>query len=188
MTEFDFSEALATASQEPRPILRFFTQADEVPGKSAEEGRPVYVDRDYVEIIWPGARDIICPRAEDRAKKDPYVKQAYEHWKKTREQPVEGTPLTEVPFLKPSQIKEMQAQNVMSLEQLAGLTDTQAPRIAFDGMQLRDKAIAYMKAAKDTALAMKLKAELDQRDRDIAVLRDELVKLNARFEAEKARA
>ena len=167
----------------PRPNLRFYTEGVNHPGKSAEAGRPVYVDRDMVEIQWPGSRDTVAGFAEDKAKKDQFIAFAYAKWKETRIQPESGTPIAEVPFLMPSQVKNLLDQGVKSLESLANLSDEQAGRVAFDGLVLRDKAQKYMQAAKDSALVTRMQDQLAQRDRDIAAMREQISTLNARFEA-----
>lgn len=178
----DFSAFAAQQSQGMKPVLRFETIAVELPGKSAQEGRPIFEDRDFVTIIVPGSKDEVHRRADEKAKVDPYIAQAYEQWKKTKQQPVDGTPLTEAPFLRPSQIKEMQSQNVLSIENLANLSDVQAQRVGFDGMTLRDKARVYLENAKDSSFAMKLDAENSALKRDMAALREQFDALVAQLE------
>ena len=112
----------------------------------------------------------------------PFIAWAYDQWLKTKQQPTEGTPIDRVPFLKPSQIKELQAVNIMSLENLAGLSDVQAQRAGFEGMKLRDTARAYLAAAKDTALVVKMQAELATRDLEIEALKKQMAEINTRFE------
>ena len=69
----DFSAFMAQQppGQGARPNLRFFIEAKPHPGKSAEEGRPVYVDVDMVSIINPGSKDEVVRIAKDKIKDDP---------------------------------------------------------------------------------------------------------------------
>lgn len=168
----------------PRPLLRFYTEAVELPGKSATEGRPIYENRDFVAITNPGSRDEVVRYAKDKAKQDPYVAHAYKIWKDTQEQPCEGTPLEQVPFLNPAQVKELKALNIPSLEALADLSDTAKQRFN-GGHELQRKAKALLEAAKGSAYATRLETELAKRDDEIKFLRDQIAQINARYEAEK---
>ena len=67
----------------PKPLLRFYTEAVEIPGETVK-GRPIYENRDFVAIINPGSRDEVVRIAKDKAKQDPYVAHAYKVWKDTR--------------------------------------------------------------------------------------------------------
>jgi hypothetical protein len=176
-----FFDAAPPQQRGPRPLLRFFTEPVELPGKSAEEGRPVYVDRDFVGITNPGSRDEVVRRAEDKAKEDEFVAWAYAKWKKTQQQVTDGTPLETVPFLNKSQVLELKGVSIHSLETLA-----EAPEQAMQRMmglrELKKKAQAYLAAAKDSAVVTKLQHELDQRDGKIALMEKQMADMSARFE------
>jgi hypothetical protein len=164
-----------------RAILRFFTDAEEMTGESLAAGRSIYRDADFVGITNPGSRDEFVKRCTKLT--DPYHKQAYAQWKTTQQQPVDGTPLTQVPWLSQSQIKELNAINIMSLEHLAEMSDATIQRVGMGGNDLRKKAQTYIKAATDTALVMRLETELQSRDRDIERLTKEIQSISARFDA-----
>lgn len=172
----------------PRPVLRFYTEPVEQTALSAQEGRPVYKDVDYVGITNPGSRDEIVLVAEKKAKNDEYIAWAYKKWKATQEQVVDGTPVETVPFLGKAQVMELKAINIHTLEQLAGASEPALQRM----MGLRDlkkKADAYMAAAKDTAIVTKMQHELSQRDNEIASLKAAMAQMSARFdEMQKERA
>lgn len=168
----------------PKPHLRFYTEAVEHPGKSAQEGRPIFENRDFVAITNPGSRDEVVREAKEKAKQDPYVAHAYKFWKETQEQPSDGTPLEQVPFLNPAQVRELKALNIMSLEALAELPDTAKQRF-MGGHDLQRKAKAFLQAAKDSAFATKVQGELDAANQQIAFLKDQIAQINARYEAEK---
>jgi signal transduction protein with GAF and PtsI domain len=166
----------------PRPNLRFYTEPTELPGKSLEAGRPIYVEIDYVAITNPGSRDEYITKAEHKAKQDEFVAWAYKKWKATQEQVTDGTPLETVPFLNKAQIMELKALGIHSLENLTNLPDTAKQRF-MGSVELSKKAKAYMNSAKDTALVTKLQSELDKRDRDMAAMKKQMEEVNARFEA-----
>ena len=51
----------------PRPHLRFYTEPKQLSGPSAEEGRPIFKDVDYVVITNPGSRDEFVTEAKEKA-------------------------------------------------------------------------------------------------------------------------
>jgi hypothetical protein len=176
-----FFDAGPPGQRGPRPLLRFFSEAVELPGESAKEGRPVFVNRDFVGITNPGSRDEVVRRAEDKAKEDEFIAWAYRKWKTTQEQPVSGTPLDTVPFLNKAQVAELRAINVATLEQLAELSDTAKQRM-MGSVALQKKAKAFMESAKDTAIVTRLQGELEQRDSEIAMLKKQMADMGARFD------
>jgi hypothetical protein len=176
-----FFDAAPPQQRGPRPLLRFFTEPVELPGKSAEEGRPVYVDRDFVGITNPGSRDEVVRRAEDKAREDEFVAWAYKKWKATQQQPTDGTPLETVPFLNKSQVLELKGVAIHSLETLADAPE-QAMQRMMGLRELKKKAAAYLAAAKDSAVVTRLQHELDQRDGKIALMEKQMAEMNARFE------
>jgi predicted MPP superfamily phosphohydrolase len=96
----------------------------------------------------------------------------------------EGTPLEEVPFLTVSQIAELKGLNVYTLEQLAGIADTHSRHfMGFNSM--KQKAVAYLESAKSAAPITAMKLELEKRDAEIEVLKQQVAKL---MEANKTEA
>lgn len=176
-----FFDAGPPQQRGPRPLLRFFSEPVELPGKSAEAGRPVFEERDFVGITNPGSRDEVVRRAADKAKEDEFIAWAYKKWLTTREQVTDGTPLETVPFLNKAQVAELKAIAIHSLENLATAPEPAIARM----MGLRDlkkKAEAYLAAAKDTAIVTRLQGELEQRDVTISMLQKQMTEMNARFE------
>lgn len=176
-----FDPAPQNNSRGPRPMLRFYTEPVEQTALSAQEGRPVYKDVDYVGITNPGSRDEIVLVAEKKAKTDEYVAWAYKKWKATQEQVVDGTPVETVPFLGKAVVLELKAINIHTLEQLALAPEPALQRM----MGLRDlkkKAEAYIAAAKDSALVTKMQHELNQRDNEIAAMKAQIAQMSARFD------
>jgi len=180
----DFFAANAPPQQQgkgPRPILRFYTEPVEQTAQSAEQGRPVFKDMDFVGITNPGSRDEVVLLAEKKAKQDEYVAWAYRKWKATQEQVVDGTPVETVPFLSKAVVMELKAINIHTLETLA-----QAPEQAMQRMMglrdLRKKAEAYLAAAKDSAIVTKMQHELNQRDQELATLKAQMAQMSARFD------
>jgi hypothetical protein len=170
----------------PRPHLRFERETRVNEGRSLEEGRPVHDLIDMVYITNPGSRDETPARIKDKVPKDDYITWAYNKWKVTQEQVVDGTPIETVPFLNKAQVQELKALNIHTLETLADLPDTAKQRF-MGSIDLSKKAQAYLKSAKDSQLAVKLQAEVDKKDKELALMRKQIADTNARFEALQAK-
>ena len=165
----------------PRPILRFYSEAVEMPGLSANEGRPIFKEVDFVGITNPGSRDEVVVVAEKKAKTDEYIAWAYKKWKATQEQVIDGTPVETVPFLSKAVCMELKALNIHTLEALATAPDTATMRM----MGLRDlkkKAEAFLLSAKDSATVTKMQHELNLRDQTIASLQAQMKQMSERFD------
>lgn len=181
--DFSFFEN-AAAQRAQRRInlnLRFYTLAVENKPKSLEAGRPIFDQVDMCELNVPGSRDTVdkkCSNPDFMAK----FGEQYKMWKETQEQPVDGTPLDQVPFLNISQIRELQVLNVRALEQLAGLSDNAVQKLGMGYVELRRKAQAYMTAGKDSAEQTRLITENENLKRDLARLTMQVANLTQRIE------
>ena len=187
-TDFSFFEnAMAQQQQMQRQNpdrnlnLRFFSEAIENKAKSLEAGRPIHDQIDFVEINVAGSRDTVVEKM-GAAQRQRFAAQ-YEMWKKTQAQPVDGTDLAVVPFLNIAQIKDFKASNVMTLEQLAGLSDTNVQKLGMGAVEARKKAQAYMKAAGDSAFSQRLVTENETLKRDLVATKQQVAELANRLEA-----
>jgi len=151
---------------------------------TAEKGRPIFKDVEYVQIRFPGdnKRVHVAP-AHDRAympldgettRRD-YTEMFPEHYdlfKKGESCSQIGTPLSELPFLTEAKRREFRAVNIETAEALAGLPDRE---IAKMGMGTRDwvnKAKAWIDAAENSVVTDALSAEN-------AELRERMAKMEA---------
>ena len=177
-----FEQQLARSQQQKRSGLNLRFWSQEVPNKlrSDAAGHACYDMVDYVGINVPGSRDEVIEKmgAAQIARFGPQ----YEAWKKTQAQPVDGTPITVVPFLNIAQIKEFQACNVTTLEQLASLSDAGVQRVGMGAHDARKKAQTYMKAAADSAVTQRLTDENIQLQADLARTQKQIADLTQRIE------
>jgi hypothetical protein len=150
-------------------LVRFFVKPMQDQAASQKAGRPVYADREYIEIRTPGSRDAICRPASagDIAR----FQRHYDAYKARNDtEMVEGTPLAEWPLISRSQAEELSFFNVKTVEQLVAMSDQNAAQ--FMGIQaLKTKAKAWLKQAKEAQAAEELQAELKKRDDEIAELK-----------------
>lgn len=125
--------------------------------KSEAEGRPIFVDVPHITIITPGSRDTFVGEATEN-----YQRRFPRQWAaflSKSSQDVEGTPLTEVTWLTLSQVAEMKASNIFTVEQLANLTDANAQKI-MGNFAIRDKAKRWLDASKGESVYTKLEQRI----------------------------
>ena len=143
--------------------------------KSAEAGRPIYEDEEYIRIIVPGDSKTTVDCPADATFKARFPKQ-YEHFKKGLEQSVTGTPLEMWPQMTVSMVAEFKAVNIRTVEQLAELSDSNAQKFMGSNMW-RQKAHAFLEAAAGEAENNKMAAELEKRDVEIQALKTQMEQL-----------
>lgn len=140
---------------------RFFIRPVQNMALSEAEGRPVFNDREMVEIRIPGDKHltwegdvteklIIGGRAIDARERWP---EQYAAFKRGEQRAVTGTPLEMWPhqLMTAARVAELKAINIMSVEELEAVPDNVIPKMGMGGRELRDEARAYLKRAKDAA-------------------------------------
>lgn len=162
---------------------RFYVRPVQNGRKSADEGRPVFDDQEYVEIHVPGDRNttIDTPVREEHRRRWP---QHYAHFKSGREAPSEGWALIEWPGITRSLAEELAFFKVKTVEDIAGLSDDQLSKcLPMGGFPLREAAKRALELAKGAAPAEKLAAENAAKDAKIAGLEETVKDLAARLDA-----
>jgi len=161
--------------------VRFDVRAVKHEYESTQQGRPIFYNQEYIEIVIPGSRDVSIFPLDDHYKRR--FAKAYAKWKAEGggEQTINGTLLAELPWMTKSQIAELNYFNVQTVEQLAEMNDTNATKF-MGNFKLRERAKNFLAAAAGEAPALKLQHELEQRDSQIEVLNRKIEELTAAFE------
>lgn len=152
---------------------RFHLKSVEITSESEKAGRPVFRDIEYVEIHIPGDRKSTVDRKvrdEDKRR----WPQHYAAWKANQELPSDGMPLEKWTLISPSEIDNFKYGHVRTVEQLAGLSDTQLQTFGPGSRKLRETAKAWLKQAGDNAGLSKMAAENDRLRDDLASTRNQL--------------
>lgn len=157
--------------------VEFFVKAVENPRKSKAEGRPIFEDREYVRIRFPGdnKKEHVAPASEihyapGHRRQMTYADrfhEVYDAFQKGRADFVSGTPLAQVAFLTEAQRAELKSQHIVTVEQLAGLQDRIIGRL---GMGWREKVTA----AQDFMQKASGAAEVDALREELAALKAQL--------------
>lgn len=150
-------------------LVKFFMHPRLLRQISAREGRPVFEEQPYIQIMQPGNKDSIVQRPASAADKERFA----EHWAKfqAREstEGITGTLLEEWPGVTRSQCEELKFLNIRTVEQLANVSDSNAQNIMGISL-LKQRAQKYLEASKDEATSQAL---LDAQ-RQIAVLSEQM--------------
>lgn len=157
---------------------RFYTMPMPDRAASAEAGRPMFRDVEFVEIVAAGNANNIVQRKVTDEDRHRFARQ-YEMFRQGHSDQVVGTPLTEVAFLTRSQVEELAYMRIRSLEALADLDDNVCSKHA--GLyDLKKKA----KAAVDQAAGL---APITQLQEENAQLRKMVEELQAQMKAKRAK-
>lgn len=166
--DYDYTMHTRQFAGDDKLAIRFFRKAKQDPEKTAAEGRPIFVEHDYIQIMSPGDRNVhIRPvRPFDLQR----FERQYDHWKKTQNNDaVIGSPI-ELLGLTLAQVEEYRYFGIRTVEQMAELRDDIVGKI-MGATALKQKAVAFMQILKDEAPLKKVQAELDKRDSEINALK-----------------
>lgn len=169
--EIDFAmnfEAAEQSEADKKLLVMFYKGTEKNERKSAEEGRPIFDEFDYVKILTPGSKDSFTGDATpDYQQRFP---QQWARYKAGQSQDMAGTPLNLLPWLGIGQIAELNAVGCHTVEHLAGMSDALSQRF-MGHHQMKQRAQQYLDAAKGNAPLLKMEAELQKRDEQIAELK-----------------
>lgn len=139
----------------------FFKDAIQNKALSEKEGRPIFEEKEMVKITLPGDRlmNWIGEVDESHIKRWP---QHYAAFKRGEERAATGTPLDQWPnsILTKARVAELKAMDILSVEELAGISDSLLPKMGMGSRELREEARAYIASATDGAANQKLAAEV----------------------------
>lgn len=174
-----------------RPMIHveFLMLAVEDPKASREQGRPIYNEQETVHIRWVGdnKRDFYAPAHEkfqfdrDNGRYITYAERYPDHYKafkdKTDQSGLNGTPLSELPFLSEAKRAELRALNIYTAENLAALEGGTLQKLGIGGRDLKNQAAAWIDKAAEAATRAAANAENDALRQQIAEMQAQLASL-----------
>lgn len=179
--EIDFAMNFEDSQQyegDKKLFVVFYREAVPSEFKTLQEGRPIFDDVDMIRIHTPGSRDTVVSVAHEGYRQR-FAKQWQQYSQKV-EQTTSGTPLSALPWLTVSQVAEFGYFNIHSVEQLASMPDNM-PNKMMNHQSLKQQASNFLEAAKGAAPMLKMQAELESRDEDIADLKASVIALKAQL-------
>lgn len=160
--------------------------------KSKEEGKPHYDMKVMVKIYTPGDKTKVVDRLARLTDEEssalgippdsvrwPAQWAAYKQGHKAIQ---EGMPLSEWAKLNKSQVQELNALNIYTVEQLSDVSDVALNGLGHGGRSLRDSAISFLEQAKDASYVSKLEEKHSQ---ELAEAMRQIAELRASMEAPK---
>lgn len=161
------------------PFVEFKQVAVENPKKSVELGYRFTEDVDFVHVMQPGSGNLSIHEAiavdwlaqikrkflENSADAMPQewvdgFHKKYELWKQGKEAPLMGTSVKEWPLLSPAEVENYQSLGIMTIEDIAAMTEEALGRVGMGAREKRDKARDWLKGKEISDAAMKENAEL----------------------------
>lgn len=139
-------------------LVKFFIDAEHMTAESEVEGRPIFRDREYVEIIPIGdTKTVQCKPVTD-AERQRYPEE-YAVFKRGIEMVFSGTPLNQWPIMLPAQIKLFNHFNIYTVEQLSEIDDIAISRVGPGTRDFVEKAKAFLAKAKGSADVQRFASE-----------------------------
>lgn len=184
--------------QQARPPFVEFKQIPKHdPHKSEELGYRVTKNVDMAFIMQPGSKDCVeieatkwlesikrklldaAPDAYPQDWVDGFRKK-YEMWKEGLDAPLNGTSIREWPALSPAEVENFIACRVMTIEDVAAMTEECIARVGMGSRGLRDKAREWLQGKDVAKHAMEENASLRQTVEELTTQIAELTqRLNA---------
>jgi len=129
-------------------LVKFYPWSAKNHQKSEEQGRPVFETVNYISIRVAGNRDSQIERPMREKDKQRFPVHYERYMARENQEIVEGTPLTEWAGISQAQIEELKYMNVMTVEQLVSMSDTNAQKMR-NIYATKDKAKRYLESAKE---------------------------------------
>lgn len=187
-THFDQAKGgMVEFGDDSKLFVKFETRSVLDPIKTQDQGCAVHVAVPYVHIQQPGERDCTIRPATQLDQRR--FRHQWQQYLDGRTEDPSGTPLSLLFPLNPEIVDNLKYFKISSIQQLAGLNDTQVQNIGMGGMMFREKAQTYLSAAdkgKDFHTLAKsveqMKLEMQARDTKIAALEQALAEAESEDE------
>jgi hypothetical protein len=138
---------------------RFYTEQEEDIVATKAEGRPIFRPVEMVEVRTPGDRYTVGVFPVEDKHRERWHNE-YAAFKRGEMQAQSGTPLEMWPIVTTSQVYELKALSIFSVEDVAGLSDANLSRLGPMGRELRTKAQAFIDVAKGGAVVSEQAAQI----------------------------
>lgn len=139
---------------------RFYRDAVQNMAKSQAEGRPMFDEKEMVEVKIPGDKQFSWVGEVEEKHRTRWPDQ-YAAFKRGEARAASGTPLEQWPnpLMTAGKVAELKASNILSVEELAGIPDSTLTKMGMGARDLRDQARSYIETAKDSAANNAMAAE-----------------------------
>jgi hypothetical protein len=181
------------------PFVEFKRIAVRDVKRSEEAGRHVTKDVDMAFIMQPGSKDVVERIATDwldmlkvkvmNNAPDAYPEEwvnafhnKYKAWQEGLDAPLNGTSVREWPVLSPAQAENFIALRILTIEDVAAMTEDAMRHFGMGGRELKDKAIRWVQGQDAAAHALQENASLKEQ---LAALQAQMDELKAAAEPKR---
>lgn len=162
-------------------FVTFFKHAVKDHNASAEQGRPVYVEKDYVKkVILANPNDAPVREVRDQDKCE--FPKEWENYVAGAGDKIVGTPLTEWSQISRSEVATLNECNVRSVEQLSQAPDPFLDRLGDNFRNLRQKAKDFLAQSENSGHLAKVRSEHDALKSRFEALERQNAELNKKLE------
>lgn len=156
------SQAMGENPGDDALLVRFFLHPVQDSAKTAEEGRPIFIEKEHIEIKVPGNRRTAVARVarERDIERFPRHYAAFKNRVQGSDGSV-GTPLAEWTPLPRTLVEEFAYFNVKSIEGLAAINDGHLDKHP-SFLEWREKAKKYLERSALEAEGMKLDSVMER--------------------------
>lgn len=147
-TDTDFMPFLNGKTEDDSSlIVRFFVSPKLMGAKSEAAGRPIYEDREFVEIKIKGQdKQVVVHEVNEHYRNRFPI--AYALFQRQKPAPVVGTPIEQLPGIGPSMAHSLKGLNLRTVEDLAAVTDENTiQRIGMGARDMITRAKAWLSQA-----------------------------------------
>jgi len=168
-------------------VAMFYYRPIHQPGKSLEEGRPVFDDVVYVRIHPPGERLNIIDRPASGADARMWPQQ-WQQFQQNKQQQPSGTPIEMLYPEVPSVAAMLRANGVCTIEQCADLSGPAIDNIGMGAQRYVNDSAKYIQMSEKNVKAGQFRHEMEEKDREIKLLTRQVEDLKSAVEESQANA
>lgn len=175
----EFYDILSPQAKADAGLLVTFyigTRKNEV--KTADAGRAIFDELEYVRISVPGQRDVLFdgPAKEDHIKR---FGRQYKAFKEGQEIAQTGTPIEHWPLMTKGMVEEYKHLRINTVEQIADLSEAVIGKVGIGARDLQKKAKAWLASAAGTADTQRFATENDELKAEVKELQKKVAELMA---------
>lgn len=159
-------------------VVIFYKKPLHDPSKSAETGRPFFVDKIFVRIAPPGERLNIVDREAHDGDRRRWPMQ-WAQFQQNKEQHPDGTPIDMLFPEQPSVGATLRASGVQTIEQCAELSGNAIDNIGMGAQSYCNAAKKYLEQANKGVGIAQHRRDMEERDRQIKVLTRQIEELQS---------
>lgn len=175
--QFIKQEAYHVSEDDSKLYVTFSIENVDLTAESKRKGHLKVAGMEFIQIMVPGDKGNSIKRRVNELDKKRFADR-YARFKEGIEDPIVGTPLTELVGISAAKAREYDYFNIKTLEQLAATPDgSQAAQSMMGFQQDKQKAEAFLAMAEGRAPILDMQKKLEERDKMMEEMREQIAAL-----------